>query len=286
MYEDQKLGIHPVPIISTAVANCLTALNWHQVNISNCCYYLESLLIKPGLATLFNISNLKRYFGWGEKAILIVNAASLQKTLTKQNNCEIRSPYDGGKIKLDSDLLIKLLNHLAPECVILPEFLSADVDDLSATIFPFIPKYTIPLKRKYGRYYEYAEGEVAACLRVLTGLQESLAPLYISGNFSFPELQMFSQARQLTYLESNRPALDASRGLVYNRVKILDLKEEKFREDYLLIAKDCPCPPCKQHFTRAYLHHLFTNVPLLCQRLLLQHNIYQYFNFCRVSSLI
>ena len=40
------------------------------------------------------------------------------------------------------------------------------------------------------------------------------------------------------------------------------------------IDPECTCPTCSQQFTKAYLHHLLQQTPLLCHRLLIQHNVF------------
>lgn len=47
-----------------------------------------------------------------------------------------------------------------------------------------------------------------------------------------------------------------------------------YRDQYIPLQPDCICPCCKLHLTRAYLHHLWTEVPALCQRYLAMHNVW------------
>ena len=54
---------------------------------------------------------------------------------------------------------------------------------------------------------------------------------------------------------------------------LLDLTKPEFKEQFNLLSKNCSCPTCKLNLTRAYLHHLFKEVPLLTQRYLAMHNL-------------
>lgn len=72
---------------------------------------------------------------------------------------------------------------------------------------------------------------------------------------------------------SNLPAHDGFIGNVYSSENF-NIASNKFRFDFSLLDESCRCPTCTQQYTRAYLHHLFNKVPLLCQRYLIGHNIY------------
>lgn len=75
------------------------------------------------------------------------------------------------------------------------------------------------------------------------------------------------------FVESDVWASDACEGKVYTSSGIINLNESLFSNDFNVIDSNCLCPTCQQQFTRAYLYHLLRNTPLLCQRLLIQHNI-------------
>ena len=86
--------------------------------------------------------------------------------------------------------------------------------------------------------------------------------------------------RQLTMktpllIETDEPGQDALQGIVYETVNKINLADSTYSMDFKLIDNDCECPTCAQNFTRAYLHHLYHHTPLLCQRFLIQHNVFQ-----------
>ena len=74
---------------------------------------------------------------------------------------------------------------------------------------------------------------------------------------------------------SDQPAYDALQGLVYQGARCFSITAPDERLNDELIDNHCQCETCSQGFTRAYLHHLYTQTPLLCQRFLIQHNVFQ-----------
>lgn len=71
---------------------------------------------------------------------------------------------------------------------------------------------------------------------------------------------------------SAQPIKDACMGIAYGE-NIININDRKYAFDFALLQANCNCSCCTQNFTRAYLHHLYAKVPLLCQRYLTQHNI-------------
>ena len=75
-------------------------------------------------------------------------------------------------------------------------------------------------------------------------------------------------------VESDKPASDACSGVVYSSEGDISILDATFEMQFEPIDAGCECPTCSQQFTRAYLHHLLQHTPLLCQRLLVQHNVH------------
>lgn len=63
-----------------------------------------------------------------------------------------------------------------------------------------------------------------------------------------------------------------------NKEHVLSVAEERYKDDFSPICKECKCIACKEH-TRAYLHHLHHTKEMLCQVLLMIHNTHQYIQF-------
>lgn len=56
----------------------------------------------------------------------------------------------------------------------------------------------------------------------------------------------------------------------------LDITNEKFSEENIVVQQGCECPACLGGYSRAYLHHLFRSKELLGGRLAAMHNLFFY----------
>ena len=75
---------------------------------------------------------------------------------------------------------------------------------------------------------------------------------------------------------SNHPASLAYQGQVLQRAgECFSILSDLFKQDYSLLTEDCGCQTCQSGLTRAYLHHLLQHTPLLAQRYLVLHNVFQ-----------
>ncbi len=80
-------------------------------------------------------------------------------------------------------------------------------------------------------------------------------------------------ARGMDTFDCVQPTRLARMGKVFNKGEELDLMNKRFAQDTDPIDNGCRCYTC-QHFSRAYLHHLFRVRELLAYRLATTHNIY------------
>ncbi|MDI1352378.1 MAG: queuine tRNA-ribosyltransferase, partial [bacterium] len=149
-----------VPILTSEAGSSLTTLNWEEVNTTCAAYYLEPLLIKPGYEFLRTLSHMGHYLNWNGS--LILNASSF--TANKEGVFTLISPFDGSKIKLDYAQLIKLINHLQPDVVVLPSKTLRDFPqiwtDWNASITPFISVDDVHMNTvsiPYGVYFVFEE---------------------------------------------------------------------------------------------------------------------------------
>lgn len=69
------------------------------------------------------------------------------------------------------------------------------------------------------------------------------------------------------------PTRIARNGQVYTREGKINLENERFAEDFESIDKECGCYTC-QHYTKAYLSHLFRAKEMLAATLASIHNVY------------
>lgn len=73
------------------------------------------------------------------------------------------------------------------------------------------------------------------------------------------------------------PSRNARHGHLNTKNGIINLNNNKYEKDPLPIDPECNCPTC-QHFSRAYIRHLFKAKEMLAMRLCVMHNLYFYNN--------
>ncbi|MBE6766030.1 MAG: tRNA guanosine(34) transglycosylase Tgt [Ruminococcaceae bacterium] len=71
------------------------------------------------------------------------------------------------------------------------------------------------------------------------------------------------------------PSRNARHGQLFTNFGIINLNNEKYKDDLNPIDPECDCPVCKQ-YSRAYLRHLLKSGEMLSQRLLVMHNLHFY----------
>lgn len=166
---------------------------------------------------------------------LILDASRL--VLNAQSQFVVQSPYDGKRHVFTLDEFWDLVQQLKPDRVLLSPGIA---------------------KRSSGSTRLYSPGPK---------LEEDVYMVAKAGLFLL-------DGKQVLYA-SDQPALDAVQGVVYQAdgtsYSILDAAHAM---DFRCLGGNCVCPTCQQSFTRAYLHHLLQSTPLLAQRFLLMHNIF------------
>lgn len=258
-----------IPILTTEAGSCLTAANWHDVGVNTVTYYLDTLLLKPGLPFLSELSNLNNYLGWSGSIIL--NASNL--TANREGIFTVISPYDGSKSKFTYSELIGLIKHLKPHAVILPPNCLKHIPNLAEgwdeSIFPFIGVDDVAINLKSFGMYFTIKNEDSDNTFAEWGHKARYVMGEISGRHA---VDLKSQG--IDFIETDSPAKLALLGTVYSGQGLEDLSSNTAAMNFTTIDASCKCPTCSQQFTKAYLHHLYHHTPLLCQRFLLQHNIY------------
>lgn len=259
-----------IPVLTTSAGSCLTAKNWLEARVKTVSFHLDSLLIRPGYQLLENLGSLAAYAGWQGQVVL--NAALVPDKKNKEYT--VRSPVDGKLVSLSLKDILALVLRLEPDMVVLPHgaFLANDLvwQWLPEATFPFFPKNDvledskIKENKAYGIYHDALN---------LPNDNHSDRACYVVGDFDLSTLEKLNSLG-VQYIESDKPARDASLGLVYTSSGIINIREEEYARQFETILKNCPCPTCRQGLSRAYLHHLLAHTPLLAQRFLIQHNIF------------
>ena len=265
------------PAFTTQAGACLTAANWREAGINVGAFYLVSLLMKPGYDFLSTLTNLAAYVGWPER--LVLNA-----TLPPMNSAGLYplcSQYDGRRSYYSIEEIEALITALQPSMVILPAVGSKQSGmhwrSLPETTLPFFPLTELPdspvKERACGVYlpYDKKTSSSSELLQQLEMYQDNTR--YVAGDLSLP-LMLELVKNGATIVESDRPASDACLGTVYCSEGDISLRDDAMSMQFEIIEEGCQCPTCSQQLTRAYLHHLLEHTPLLCQRFLVQHNVY------------
>lgn len=99
-------------------------------------------------------------------------------------------------------------------------------------------------------------------------------PRYLMG-VGTPSNIIEGVARGVDFFDCVMPARNARHGRLYTWEGSINLKNEKYKLDDSPIDPACHCPAC-QHFSRAYLRHLFVAGEMLAMRLAVLHNLYFY----------
>jgi queuine tRNA-ribosyltransferase len=260
-----------VPILTTEAGLSLTSMNWQEANLSTVVYYLDALLLKPGLPLLTKMTDFARYTNWSQDIIL--NASRLKAN--KAGIITLISPFDGSKQRLDYEQLINLVHHLKPQRVILPEGVLNNYpqiwDQWNQEIIPYLSVNDLELATPpliHGLYVDLKNG--LAHIKEHTQHYKN-RPHYVQGELS---LDLINELRLLgiDYVESDTPSHMGLQGLVYDSDGVIDLRGAVYATDFNRINDHCQCTTCSSKLTRAYLHHLLNHTPLLCQRFLIQHN--------------
>ncbi|MFY7698185.1 MAG: queuine tRNA-ribosyltransferase [Legionella sp.] len=259
-----------VPVMTTPAGSCLTPDNWYEIGKKVGSFNLCSLLLKPGYDLLISCVDLSSYVAWTDT--LVLNAT--MPAPNKAGFYVLCSPYDGSRIQLSREELVLLIRQLKPNIVLLPAELSDCCSQFSSEIKVFISNLTVDMAPSHdcGIYFDVSAGkswpDLMAALK-----QYEQHETYVIGHFSMDQIIALHEAG-VTYVEIDRVASDACNGLVYHAQGVLSLHDNCHAYEFSLLDAKCTCPTCEQLLTRAYLHHLLTNTPLLCQRFLIQHNHY------------
>ncbi|MCY6353918.1 tRNA guanosine(34) transglycosylase Tgt [Clostridium sp. ZS2-4] len=99
-------------------------------------------------------------------------------------------------------------------------------------------------------------------------------PRYLMG-VGIPSNILEAVDRGVDFFDCVLPARNGRHGHVFTKYGKINLMNAKFELDDRPIDEGCSCPAC-QHYTRAYIRHLFKAKEMLAMRLCVLHNLYFY----------
>lgn len=99
-------------------------------------------------------------------------------------------------------------------------------------------------------------------------------PRYLMG-VGIPSNILESVSRGVDFFDCVLPARNGRHGHVFTKYGKINLFNAKYELDTKPIDEECTCPAC-QHYTRAYIRHLFKAKEMLAMRLCVLHNLHFY----------
>jgi queuine tRNA-ribosyltransferase len=105
-------------------------------------------------------------------------------------------------------------------------------------------------------------------------------PRYMLG-VGYPEQIVQAVAAGVDLFDCVIPTRNARHASLFTRNGRINIRQKKFSLDQSPLDDQCPCFTC-QHYSRAYLHHLFSVREPLGQRLATIHNLTFYADMMRI----
>lgn len=99
-------------------------------------------------------------------------------------------------------------------------------------------------------------------------------PRYLMG-VGTPANILEGVSRGVDLFDCVMPSRNARHGHLFTWNGIININNEKYRDDMSPIDEKCGCPVCRKH-PRAYIRHLIRSGEMLGQRLSVEHNLYFY----------
>ena len=123
-----------------------------------------------------------------------------------------------------------------------------------------------------------AVGEPAEVMYHIIEVVEPLMPVekprYLMG-VGTPANILEAVSRGVDLFDCVMPSRNARHGHLFTWDGIININNEKYKDDLDPIDTACQCPTCSKH-SRAYVRHLIKAGEMLGQRLAVQHNLYFY----------
>lgn len=262
-----------IPVLTTPSGSCLTIKNWQETGVTRVSYELSALLLKPGLDYLKTLTSMANYYPWVGEWVL--NASTLKAN--SEGIFILRSPFDGARVTCTREDIVTLIMQLKPQYAILPngfhlvgETSFQEMSQNTRLFIPFSEVANYPHTLIQGLYYAGSalEDDLAEIRKHQRDYPHAL-------HYVVADILSMRRIADLgvNYIESDDLAKEACVGRVIASEGIIDLTHKDYAMQFDVLDMECTCPTCTQKFTRAYLHHLLEHTPLLCQRMLIQHNL-------------
>lgn len=248
--------------LATPASSCLTNQELASIDVNILSLSLPSLLLKPGYEFLVKLEDMHNYFAWVNT--LVVNGSEL--SASKSGKFQLVSAIDGSKCSFTAQQIVELISNLQADLVLLPSGLS---DNFTPSHKYFLP-YT-EYKTGFGAYFSVTEDNFSQVSMKIAELSE--VPKYVCADLSL-DLHLQLASLPNLHIENIKFAEDAFKGQIYRANNRHSILEDNCEHEFEKLVDECSCYTCSKGYTVAYLHHLFKHTPLLCQRLLILHNVF------------
>lgn len=272
-----------VPVLTDIAGMYLSIQDWEMLNINIASFNLSQLLIKPGLAHLSHTPSLAEYASWQGLCVLNTHFPPTIKSLYQDKTYYFKSPFDGARMQMGESMVVDAIKQLQPDIC-----LSLDSNwHLEGASGLFVPSNVSAeqMPMTSGIVFQFDPIDVFKTqLDELMQHQKARPDLvhYVMGDFDMHQvlLLLISGA---DLVETSRLAQDAIDGILYTQSGSINLIDSHYETDFQPVDDDCPCHTCK-NFTRAYMHHLHKQTPLLSKRLQIVHNLH--YTRCMTEKLL
>lgn len=231
-------------------------------------------LLMDGLVE--NISN-KAFMPLGKPTLLHLTHDENNKA--KKDSYRFQNPSNGQKLKFELD---ELIAWCAPfEGVVLPLPLKDLLPNSNQQLFIELEPNKIEKQLSIISDYDGIALKISETFSIKNLLSfienHPKRHCYVYGDIGISDYKILKGLPNLS-IQSNDPLQSAMDGLVYTLDQIIDIKEESFKLDQAPIEANCECSTCRDH-SLSYLHHLYSNTPILTIQLMARHNLYHWLQF-------
>ena len=260
-----------------------------QVELSNT-YHLH---VRPGDEVVKKLGGLHKFMNWDRPILTdsggfqVFSLAGLRKIT--EEGVSFNSHIDGHKIFMGPEESMQIQSNLAStiamafdECIENPAPYKYVKDSCDRT-YRWLVRCKKEMERlnslddtinKNQMLFGINQGGTFDDIRIehMQRIAELDLPGYAIGGLAVGE----SHEEMYHILDVVLPhARNARHAFIFTRNGTMNLMNQKYELDTRPIDEECGCPAC-QHYTRAYIRHLFKAKEMLGMRLAVLHNLYFY----------
>ena len=246
-----------------------------QIELSNT-YHLH---LRPGDKVIKELGGLHKFMNWDRPILTdsggfqVFSLASLRKIT--EEGVAFNSHIDGRRIFMGPEESMQIQSNLAStiamafdECVENPSTYDYVKKSCERTA-----RWLVRCKDEMKRLNSL--DEMYKIIDAVEPFMPDDRPRYLMG-VGTPSNIIEAVARGVDFFDCVMASRNARHGFIFTHSGTLNMMNAKHTLDTRPLDEECHCPAC-QHYTRAYIHHLFKAKEMLAMRLCVLHNLY-FFN--------